>query len=49
MTLAEVRIKCTGIADGDDELVDAGDLLFGIDEEPFPVEGYDLNFERGWS
>src|SRR3954447_12200716 len=31
--------------DGDDELIDAGQTVVGVDEEPFPVEGHDLDFE----
>jgi hypothetical protein len=31
---------------GDDELVDAGNALFGVDEQPFPVERDDLHLGR---
>jgi hypothetical protein len=30
----------------DDQAVDAGDFLLGVDEEPFPVEGNDFDFQR---
>ena len=32
---------------GDHQLVDAGDVLLGIDEQPLPVERHDLDLERG--
>src|SRR5882757_914649 len=28
------------------QTIDAGDVLIGVDEQPFPVERYDLNIER---
>ena len=33
-------------ADGNDDLVHAGDAVLGIDEEPFPIERDDLHLER---
>ena len=30
----------------DDELVDRGDALLGIDEQPFPIERDDLDVDR---
>ena len=33
-------------ARGDHQAIDAGDVLIGVDEQPFPVERHDLNVER---
>ena len=45
-TVAEVSRKLTGVPGGNDQLIDGGDALIGVDEQPFPIERDDFDVER---
>jgi len=39
--------KFEGSSDRDDQLIDGGDALIGVDEQPFPIERHDVHAQGG--